>query len=113
MRSLLPAKYHYYIYIFSLILLAAGLPLSKFLMSLSQIILFCNWLLSGDLKAKFVSFFNNKPALVLCSLLILHLCGLLYTSDFYYALNDIRIKLPLLLLPIVLSTSPPLENVNS
>lgn len=81
------------------------MPLSKFLMSLSQIILICNWLLEGDLKNKFSSFFKNKAALAVSSLLILHLFGLIYTSDFKYAFNDIRIKLPLLVLPLVLSTS--------
>src|SRR6218665_198883 len=108
MRSLLPQKVHYYIYIFSLILLVLGMPLSKFLMSLSQIILICNWVLSGHLKSKFAQFFHNKAAMVLASLLLLHFFGLLYTSDYHYASNDIRIKIPLLLLPLILSTSPPL-----
>lgn len=105
MKSLLPKKYHFYIFVFSLILLVIGMPLSKFLMSLSQIILICNWLLEGDLKRKTTSFFKNKAALVLTSLFLLHLLGLFYTSDFDYALKDIRIKLPLLVLPLVLSTS--------
>ena len=110
MRSLLPQRVHYYIYIFSLVLLVLGMPLSKFLMSLSQIILICNWVISGDLKSKFISFFNNKPAMVLGSLLLLHILGLLYTSDFHYASNDIRTKIPLLLLPLIISTSPPLPD---
>lgn len=86
-----------------------GLPLSKFLMSLSQIILLCNWILSGDLKTKFISFFRNKAAAVLSSLFLIHFLGLLYTTDYHYAFNDIRIKIPLFILPLILSTSPPLE----
>jgi hypothetical protein len=109
MRSLLPSKYHSYIYIFSLILLVTGLPLSKFLISLSQIILISNWILEGNLKEKFVSFFRNKPALVMSSILLLHFIGLLYTSDFNYAFKDIRIKIPLLVLPLVISTTAPLN----
>jgi hypothetical protein len=105
MRPLLPQKYHFYIFVFSLILLVIGMPLSKFLMSLSQIILICNWLLEGDLRNKFSSFFKNKAALAVSSLFLLHLIGLLYTSDFNYALNDIKIKMPLLALPLILSTS--------
>lgn len=109
MRSLLPSKYHSYIFIFSLILLVTGLPLSKFLISLSQIILICNWLLEGDLKNKFRSFFRNKAALAASSLLLLHFLGLFYTSDFDYAFKDIRIKIPLFLLPLILSTTPELS----
>ncbi|MCW3083939.1 MAG: hypothetical protein JWP12_1305 [Bacteroidetes bacterium] len=108
MKSLLPQKAHYYIYIFSIILLVIGMPLSKFLMSLSQIILICNWVLSGHLKSKFSSFFNNKAALVLSSLLLLHFIGLLYTIDYAYAYGDLRIKVPLFILPLILSTSPAL-----
>ena len=85
------------------------MPLSKFLMSLSQIILICNWLLEGNLKNKFASFFKNKPALILSSLLLLHFIGLLYTSDYAYASKDIRIKFPLFILPLFLSTSWPLS----
>jgi hypothetical protein len=109
MKQLLPQKFHTYIYIFALILLVIGMPLSKFLMSLSQIILFCNWVLEGNLKNKMQLFLKNKPALVLCSLLILHLLALAYTSDFKYAADDIRIKAPLLVLPLILSTSIPLN----
>lgn len=85
------------------------MPLSKFLMSLSQIILFCNWILEGGLKNKLIAFKNNKAALIVSSIIILHLIGLLYTSDFVYAFKDIRIKLPLLILPLILSTSKPLS----
>ncbi len=85
------------------------MPLSKFLMSLSQIILACNFLLEGNLKNKFFFFFKNKPALIICSLFLLHLLGLIYTTDFEYAMKDIRIKMPLFILPIILSTSKPLS----
>ena len=108
-KSLLPEKYHLYVYIFALVLLVIGMPLSKFLMSLSQIILACNWLLEGRLKSKFISFSRNKAALVVSSLLLMHFIGLLYTSDFNYAFKDIRIKAPLLVLPLILSTSIPLS----
>lgn len=109
MKSLLPEKYHQSIYISALVLLVIGMPLSKFLMSLSQVILVCNWILEGNLKNKLISFWKNKPAVVLCSIVLLHFIGLLYSSDFDYAFKDIRIKGPLLILPLVLSTSKPLS----
>ena len=106
MISLLPSRFHHYIYLFALLMLTAALPLSKYLMSLSQLILIGNWSLEGRLAEKLISFFRNKPAMVLCSLLLLHFAGLLYTDDFNYAINDIRIKLPILALPLIVSTSP-------
>lgn len=108
-KSLLPEKYHYSIYIFALTILVIGMPVSKFLMSLSQIILVCNWILEGGLIAKLKSFLKNKAALILCSLILLHFIGLLYTSDYSYGFHDIRVKGPLLILPLILSTSKPLS----
>jgi len=53
---------------------------------------------------KFALFFRNKPAVVLTSIFLLHILGLVYTSDMEYAMKDIRIKLPLLMFPIIIST---------
>lgn len=107
-KSLFPEKFHYFIYVFALTLLVIGMPVSKFLMSLSQIILVCNWVLEGGLIAKFSSFLKNRAALIMSSFVLLHFIGLIYTSDFEYAFHDIRIKGPLLILPLILSTSKPL-----
>jgi len=53
----------------------------------------------------FLQFFRNKPALLFSSVILLHLLGLLYTTDLDYAMKDLRTKLPILLLPLFLSTS--------
>ena len=52
---------------------------------------------------------DNLPAIVFASLYLLHLIGLLFTVDFDYALKDLRIKLPLLVLPIIFSVSESLD----
>lgn len=59
---------------------------------------------------KLVEFYKNKPALLLSSLMLLHVIGLIYTSDFSYALKDIKIKLPLLALPIIVPVIPKLSS---
>jgi hypothetical protein len=51
-------------------------------------------------------FFGNKAAVVIASLYLLHIIGLLHTSNFDYALKDLRVKIPLLLAPLLLSTGP-------
>jgi len=58
----------------------------------------------NNLVTKFALFYQNKVAMIFVSLFLLHLVGLIHTSDYQYALKDLRTKLPLLLLPIVLST---------
>lgn len=55
---------------------------------------------------KFIAFFRNNPAMVIASLLFLHVIGLLYTTDFHYALKDLRTKLPLFILPLFVATGP-------
>jgi len=55
---------------------------------------------------KFIEFFNNKPAMVIASILLLHLLGLFYTTDFQYALKDLRTKLPIFILPLFIATGP-------
>lgn len=58
---------------------------------------------------KFQAFFQNKVALVLTSLFLLHIIGLAYTTDFDYALKDLRTKVPLFILPLFIATGPKIE----
>jgi hypothetical protein len=51
-------------------------------------------------------FIDNKAAVVIASLYLLHIIGLLHTSDFDYAIKDLRVKIPLLVAPMLLSTGP-------
>jgi hypothetical protein len=98
------------IFFAGLLLFAASLPLSMFMMSLSQFIIIGGWLLQGDISQSLKKAFANKAVWLLCSIYVLHIIGLAYTSDFNYAFNDLRIKLPLLLLPIILASSEPLTS---
>ena len=91
-------------YLVCLAIMAASLTLSPFLMGASQFLLMAVWLFTGDpIKTKLQRFVHNKIAVVLVALFLLHLIGLAYTSDFDYAFKDLRVKLPLLILPLVLS----------
>ena len=123
--------------------MAVSLPLSRYLMSVSQ------FFLSGVLILEFISaertksfygkysgisgvlltlpvglywvaesIYNifrkflrkeNLPAIVFFSLYLLHALGLLFTVDFDYAMKDLRVKLPLLVLPIIFTISEPLN----
>ena len=95
-------------YLFGLMLLAASLTLSPFMMSVAQFWLVAVWIIDGiagrDFKEKLSRFFNNKAAVLLVAFYLLHAVGLLYTSDFQYALKDLRVKLPILVLPFIVSS---------
>lgn len=58
------------------------------------------------LLKKFHEFFRNKPALAIASILLLHIIGLFFTTDFNYAFKDLRTKLPLFILPLFIATGP-------
>ena len=102
-------QFSFNLYLLGLIVLIASLPLSKFGMSIAQIGIAISWVLGGDYKNKFKIFFSSRIALLLSSVFLLHLIGLLWTTDFEYAFKDIRIKAPLLLMPFLLVTSPRLN----
>lgn len=109
-------------YTFGLSLLLIGLTLSPFLMSVAQFWLVAVWItdnvqfkqpfgsvcrqIGQNVKAKLVAFCHNRIALVVTLLYVLHVIGLLWTSDFAYAFKDLRVKLPLLILPLIMSTMP-------
>jgi len=107
-------------YLLGLLMVAVGLTLSPFLMGMSQFWLVLVWLVDaslpplkggqGGFKDKFSRFCNNKAAVLLVAFFLMHLVGLLYTADFQYAMKDLRVKLPILVMPFVLSSMPPLDH---
>lgn len=99
-------EYHSYIYIFGLLLLAASLTLSQILMSIAQFILFFNWLAERDFIEKYNKIKKNKAVLAFLIIYAIHVAGLFYSYNLRFALEDLRVKLPLLILPIIIATSP-------
>ncbi len=92
-----------------LLLMAVGLPLSMFLMSISSIFLFANWLFWGNPLRRIRLFVANKSTWVFTLIFLLHVVGVLYSTDLKFALDDLRIKLPLLIYPLVLGSTPQLS----
>jgi hypothetical protein len=99
---------HRKFYIIGLLILALGMPLSPILVSVSQFILFGTWLIEGNFKSKFLQIKSNLSLWAFLLLPLLHLLWLFNTTNFDYALHDLKIKIPLLLFPLVLGTIPPI-----
>lgn len=69
-----------------------------------------NFLLEGMYKEKAYRLWQNPGFLLLPGFYVLHVAGLLYTDyGWQYAWQDLRIKLPLLALPIIIGGSFPIQ----
>lgn len=120
-----------------MILLVVSIPLSKFMMSISEFLILFLWIWSGfsfrlaqrffklggffkglwhflkyfinlasvNLAEKFKLFFNNKAAVVFSLIYIMHILGSFISSDLDYTLKELRIKIPLILFPVIFSSS--------
>jgi hypothetical protein len=89
--------------------MAASLPLSKALMSIVPGFLMVNWLIEGQFAVKFQLLKQRKSLLLILSVFFVYLLGLLWTDSFMSGLKDVRIQLPLLILPLVIGTSAQLN----
>lgn len=98
---------HSYILTFGLCVLAIGVPINKIVMSLAMMFLALNFIIEGDYKAKWQRLISNKAFLLIALFFILHFIGLIWTNHMDYAFNDIRIKLPLLVIPLIIIAKPP------
>ena len=100
-------KLHFFEYntLFFCIVLSVGLSTGESLMSIGTIGLVINWLVEGRFSNKWELAKERGyiPFLLISSFIIL-LIGLLNTTNFEYAFHDLKIKLPLLFLPLVLGT---------
>ena len=68
------------------------------------------WILAKEsVVEKTALFLRNKPAVVFASIYLLGLAGLFFTGNFPQATHSLRIKLPLLLFPLVFSSTIPIS----
>ena len=102
---ILKDDHHRNLAFWGLMLIAVGLPLSVFLMSVGTFILAGNWILEGRYLERLKRFSTDPLSLALISVYALHLLGMLFTDDLSEGLKQLRVKLPLLLMPLLLFTS--------
>ncbi len=102
----LPSTFAKRAYTFLLCFLAAAMPNLNLLMSIGVILLFILWLFTPGPIHGWRALKENRPALLLIGLFAIHAIWLFNTSEFAYAFKDLRIKLPLLILGVVLGSIP-------
>jgi hypothetical protein len=98
---------HRKIFLLASVLLAAALPLSPFLVSISQFILVGNWLLEPNFRSRISLLLSRKSILLLLSIYFVHFIWLINSEILTFGLHDLKIKAPLLLLPLIYGTSVP------
>lgn len=105
-----PLIWHRYIFLFGIIGLAAGMLFGTVSTSIPQMILAGNWLLEKNFVWKWQQLKHNKIFWILISLYLLHVIGMLYTQNLPKGLDELRNKLPLLILPVILFSTKPLSH---
>lgn len=101
---LLKAHTHRKIYLAILGVYIIGLVFSKPVISMATMGLAVNWLAEGNLVRKFKTAFTHPISLSFILIYLLHIVGLSYSTDLAYALNDVKVKLPLFVLPILFTS---------
>lgn len=96
-------------FIFSIALLLLTLPMPKYNLSTQALILLViSWLGVNSFQEKKELFIKNISILILLSsIFLIMLLGMIYTENLSEGIEQLKDKLPFLLLPILLATSPP------
>lgn len=92
------------LYFWMLVFVVVSLPVSPFLTTVALIATTVAWLITGNLKQKMKNL-NNKALFVFLLLFFVHIFWLLNTNDLAHGLKNIKIKIPLLLFPLIIATS--------
>jgi len=98
------------LYLLLLLVMAVSLPLSKYLTSAAQILLVVTWLADRKFDEKWRRIKRSPQILIFTFLFLVPLLAMAYTKDIPFGLSDLRVKLPLFLLPLVLGSIKPLNN---
>lgn len=101
-------QFHEQVYFYALIFIAISLPLSVFTATLAQILLLANWIVEGRFREKWDRFKKNRALWFFLAFYVIHAVGLFWSQDGIYSYKDMRVKVSLFILPLILGTSVPL-----
>ena len=99
-------NFHTHLHIFGLCCVAAGVPFNKIMMSLAMMLIVVNLFIEGEFKLYFQHLKSNKIYLLVLGFFLLHVIALLWTSNFDFALHDLKVKLPFLVIPTIIAAKP-------
>jgi hypothetical protein len=105
-KGIFSQQTHTNIQFFSFALIAIGMPSTKVLMSFGLVFAIANWILEGGFKEKWNSIRSNRLLQLLIAFYLLLIIGLIWSWDVTQGLKDLKSRLPMLFLPLILGTSP-------
>lgn len=97
---------HRYLHLLGLCGLAFGVPMNKVVMSISMMFLALNLLLEARFIEGLKNLRNNKLYLLLFAFFLLHLASMFWSTNLDYALHDLRVKIPLFIIPTIIIARP-------
>lgn len=100
---------HRFIFLFGLAVSLCALPFSPFALSVGLITLAANWLISGQWPEKYSKFIDRKSLWAFLLIYFSAFIGLFYSDNIGYAIKELRLWLPILLVPIVVGTTLPIN----
>jgi hypothetical protein len=104
------ADFHHKFYLLGTVALAVAMPLSHFVMGLSIFLLLLNWVAEWNWHEKQERLRKNRQGLLFAALYLVYAIGLLHTTDWGAAGEEMLGKLPFLFAPLVIITSKPFNN---
>lgn len=102
-------RVHDFLYSLSLIGIAAGMPLGKAFMSMAMLLLIANFLLEAKFKLAIQRIASNRLLLVLIAFFLLLIIGLSWSNDVAVGLKEIKSRLPLLTIPLIIGAREPIS----
>ncbi|MCZ2444431.1 MAG: O-antigen ligase family protein [Flavobacteriales bacterium] len=94
------------LFFLSALVLAAGLPSSNSLMSWGTFGMAGAWVWAGDWQGKWQRLKQSKHLLLFSSLYLIFVLGMIHTDDTAEGLQALRIKLPILIIPLMVASMP-------
>ena len=105
-KNLNRKDFHLFFHLFGFSLVAIGMSFSKVLMSLGTMLVLLNILIEADFKTYWENLKSNSVIKWLVIYFLLHFIGFIWSTNYAYAIGDIRTKSTILILPLVLVSKP-------
>ncbi len=106
---LFTAKIHRYIYIAALLVMGCALPYSLFTVNVCFITLLSNWILEFGWKEKLERFKSTSTLWAFLLIYLIIFISYFYSDNIVRANREIKMWLPMLVIPIIVATSQPLQ----
>lgn len=100
------SRIHTQIHLFCLSVLFFAIPVNKIAMSLSMMVLLLNLILEADFHSYWNKIKSNRLFILISILFFLHVLGLAWSENWVYGFNDVKNKLPLIVIPLILVAKP-------